>query len=88
LREEIEITASSFPEFALVFAANSGCDSISVSIVGGLDGSVSRPFGESVEMAERLGTSAHFLDDCGHSATLEQPETVNALLAGFLEAIN
>jgi pimeloyl-ACP methyl ester carboxylesterase len=48
----------------------------------------SRPFGESVKMAERLGTSAHILDDCGHSATLEQPETVNALLAGFLEAIN
>lgn len=48
----------------------------------------SRPFGESVEMAERLSTSAHILDDCGHSATLEQPETVNALLEEFLEAIN
>ncbi|EQB32142.1 alpha/beta fold hydrolase [Sphingobium ummariense] len=48
----------------------------------------SRPFGESVEMAERLSTSAHILDDCGHSATLEQPETVNALLEEFLETIN
>lgn len=48
----------------------------------------SRLPGESIEMAERLGMTAHLLDDCGHSATLEQPDRVSALLADFLEAIN
>lgn len=44
----------------------------------------SRPSAESVLMAERLGCDLHILDDCGHTATLEQPARVNAILAEFL----
>ncbi|MFN3820263.1 alpha/beta fold hydrolase [Blastomonas sp.] len=44
----------------------------------------SRPAAESIVMAGRLGVAAHIIDACGHSATLEQPDHVNALLDEFL----
>jgi len=55
-------------------------------IVAGRDDR-SRPAAESIIMADRLGITAHIVDDCGHSATLEQPAIVTDLLASFLARV-
>lgn len=47
----------------------------------------SRTPAESAAMADRLGCTLYVLDDCGHSATLEQPARVNAVLSDFLGSI-
>ncbi|MFB0874505.1 MULTISPECIES: alpha/beta fold hydrolase [unclassified Sphingobium] len=56
-------------------------------IVAGRDDR-SRPATESIIMADRLGVTAHIIDDCGHSATLEQPAIVTDLLARFLARVS
>lgn len=48
----------------------------------------SRPAEESVEMAQLMGVIAHVIGACGHSATIEQPARVNALLADFLRTVH
>ena len=40
--------------------------------------------GASSHRAEDVQRDLHILEDCGHSATLEQPARVSAILADFL----
>lgn len=56
-------------------------------IVAGRDDR-SRPPAESIVMADLLAITAHIIDNCGHSATLEQPATVTELMAEFLGGIS
>ena len=51
------------------------------------DGDVARSPRESAEMARMMKAELVMLNDCGHTATLEQPDMVNAVLAGFLDAL-
>jgi pimeloyl-ACP methyl ester carboxylesterase len=46
-----------------------------------------RPLHESAEMARLLGCGVAVLPNCGHTATLEQPERVNGLLLQFLNRL-